>query len=246
MTGLHAFFPWLRYLLGFSKKSLSGETEISAFVKKVTHWDSLPYSFDYYQDYMEDLLADKSRIEVLDMGAGSKKMGAVREVSRIARYSVIKEPQAAMLCRLIYLLKPKRALELGTSLGASALCMAATSPESEIHTVDACPQTHAVAKYYLDPFVFENLHFHTQTFDEFLTKDRPAWDFVYMDGNHQYEPTVKMFDQLMPRMSEKGVILMDDIHWSKGMSKAWKEISRKEGLFAVDLFYVGMVFCKGN
>ncbi len=241
MLRLYAFFPWLKKQLKFKSGNVSNDKTLKPLLDFLLNSDTVPYAFDYYLTYKEDLLSDDAVIEVSDFGAGSRKMGKKRAVCDIAKYSVLNDYEAEMLCRLMYYLKPKRALELGTSLGASVLCMSSSSPDTEIHTVDACPQTHAVAKYYLGAYFPDNVCFHTQTFDDFLKEDNSVWDFVYMDGNHRYKPTVEMFELLLSRTTENAVILMDDIHWSKEMHKAWKEISRRKDVKTVDLFDAGIV-----
>ena len=77
---------------------------------------------------------------------------------------------------------------------------------------------------------------------DFLQTNRTI-DFVLMDANHRYEPTLNYFHQLAPRMSSTGIIVIDDIYHSAGMAKAWHEIRLHELVYgSIDLFSCGILF----
>jgi hypothetical protein len=64
-----------------------------------------------------------------------------------------------------------------------------------------------------------------------------------MDANHHYEPTLKYFNWLLPVIHSMSIIIMDDIHYSAEMEKAWEEIKNHEQVHAsIDLFRCGILF----
>ena len=64
-----------------------------------------------------------------------------------------------------------------------------------------------------------------------------------MDANHRYDATMRYFHLISKRISEKGIIVLDDIHYSKEMGRAWKELSRHQLVYgSVDLFRCGILF----
>jgi predicted O-methyltransferase YrrM len=68
-------------------------------------------------------------------------------------------------------------------------------------------------------------------------------DLAFIDGNHRYEPTIRYYRQLLPAVHEYTVLIFDDIHWSKEMEQAWKEIKGyPEVMLSIDLFFIGLVF----
>jgi len=72
---------------------------------------------------------------------------------------------------------------------------------------------------------------------------QPKTDFVYFDGNHQKEPTLKYFLDLLPLAHNNSVFIFDDIHWSSGMEEAWEEIKIHPRVrVTIDTFYWGIVF----
>jgi len=47
----------------------------------------------------------------------------------------------------------------------------------------------------------------------------------------------------MRRLDEKSVVVVDDIHWSVEMEKAWEELCRHPLVYgSVDLFRCGILF----
>ena len=70
-------------------------------------------------------------------------------------------------------------------------------------------------------------------------------DYVFLDGNHQYQPTIDYVNQLLPVIPENSILILDDINWSDEMRKAWREVVEKEEVtVSLDLFYMGVCFIK--
>ncbi|NJO70179.1 MAG: class I SAM-dependent methyltransferase [Bacteroidetes bacterium] len=67
-------------------------------------------------------------------------------------------------------------------------------------------------------------------------------DFVFIDGNHKKEFTLKYFEELLGYSHNETVIIFDDINWSPGMMDAWEEIkSHPRSRVCLDLFRLGIV-----
>jgi predicted O-methyltransferase YrrM len=70
-------------------------------------------------------------------------------------------------------------------------------------------------------------------------------DFVFFDGNHREEATMSYFGQVLPKLHPDSILVIDDIHWSKGMHRAWEEIKKNEKVsITIDLFQFGIVLFK--
>jgi predicted O-methyltransferase YrrM len=241
MKQVHSAYEYLKQQIFAKSDKILDSIVMSPELKAAFQDDRTTYALTAYFDVMDELRADKTKIHVKDMGAGSSKMGAVRRISDIARYAVLNEFDAAFLSRLMYYLRPEHVLELGTSLGVSTLCMGLSSPDSTIHSVDACPETHAIAADILRTFAVDNVELHTMSFTDFLKTKRTKWNFVFLDGDHRHKQTVELFNMIKPQLADDAVVLMDDIHWSPGMSKAWREIIANKEFLSIDLFYFGVL-----
>lgn len=70
-------------------------------------------------------------------------------------------------------------------------------------------------------------------------------DLAFIDGNHQYQPTVNYFNLLLAKSHEQTIIILDDIHWSKEMEDAWQYVQQHENVTAtIDLFFIGIVILR--
>ncbi len=246
MKQLHSAFEYLKHkVLSKPYDAIPKLNDLGVLLSALQS-DRTSYAMLAYDDVMDDLLYDETEITVVDKGAGSRKMGDIRKLSDIAKYAVLNEDDAVFLSRLVYFLKPKHILELGTSLGVSTLCMALSCPESQIHSVDACPETHAVASNVLHAFSADNVSLHTTTFKAFLAQNEASWDFVYVDGDHRYQQTLDLMNDIQNRLSEEAVILLDDIHWSKGMTKAWRKLAHDKDFIALDFYHFGLLLPKNK
>lgn len=150
---------------------------------------------------------------------------------------------AQILNRIILFKKFQNVLELGTSLGISS-CYLANSPQSFLTTIEG---SKAVWQQAQNTFEQANLTSKINslqgTFDQVLPEvlaENPRFDCIFIDGNHSYEATTRYVEMLSPYLSENGLLILDDIYWSPGMTKAWKE-TRKKFTVSIDLFFIGIL-----
>jgi len=219
------------------------------FISDVLYSDSYYYAFDEIYDLRADLLSSNEVINVTDFGAGSKIMKtSERKIRDIAKYCGISEKFGEMLYRLVMKYKPKTILELGTSLGLGSTYLAKAGKNSFITTFEGCSETAAVAKENFSKLKLSNIHQIIADIDEKLSEylsEINTLDFVYFDGNHQKNATLKYFNLCKKKAVNESIFYFDDIHWSKGMEEAWAQIKEDEDVrLSVDLFFSGLVFFK--
>ena len=197
------------------------------------------------------LLSNSNTIETIDFGAGAKTFPystKMKKISEIARQTKQPDKIAHLLYRIVKHFKPMTILELGTSLGISTMYFSDASPEGKITTIEGCASTAAEAQDNFDKLSLKNIKLLIGNFDTVLPKflkKNDNLDFVFFDGNHRKEPTIKYFKACLPKTGENSIFVFDDIHWSKGMEEAWNEIiGNPEISISIDLFYFGIVFFK--
>ncbi|MGZ3864945.1 MAG: O-methyltransferase [Bacteroidia bacterium] len=209
------------------------------------------YAFEVLNKLRQQLLNNNEIIEVIDLGAGSKKLSNKRKISEIAEVSVVRQKYGELLFRLINHFKPNYILELGSSLGLSAVYMHSAAPNAELITVEGCPNTHLFTKILFDrhPELVSGsagkVNLVNSDFATFFNSidQNKKFDFAYIDGNHTYEATIKYFHELLKLTHQNSVLIFDDIYWSEGMTKAWEEIkSHAQVTVTIDLFKFGIVF----
>lgn len=207
------------------------------------------YAYLQIEQVRSHLQKDKKSIHVEDLGAGSKKSKlANRQISEIARHSIVNEKYGKMLFRLVDYFQPQTIIELGTSLGLSGAYLSKANSKAKIFTIEGSKEVAAVAKQTFSMLKLENVYPLVGNFDEVLPElvnKLGNIDLVYFDGNHQKEPTLNYFHQCLRKAGEHTIFIFDDIHWSDDMEEAWNEIRKdKRVSLSIDLFRMGIVFFK--
>jgi len=189
-----------------------------------------------------NFLKSKQIIEVTDLGAGSKKSKSnYRKVKDIAKHASIPQKYGKLLARIIDYYSLNNCIELGTSLGIGTQYLSLYS--KNVVTIEGCSNIYDLAQTHLKnkKNVFQLNGNFDDLLENSLTNCSPP-DFIYIDGNHTYTSTLKYFNFYMNHCAEFSVFIIDDIHWSKEMEKAWSEISNsKYSIISIDLFRMGVV-----
>ncbi len=217
-----------------------------------------PFFFDFYTQVVKDtgdrssflpierlrrqLLSNTRSLEIKDLGTGGYTH---RRINKIARTSLTLPRYARLLSRLVNYMKAETVVELGTSLGITTLYLALPA-KARVTTFEGCPQIAAMASLTFEFARAKNI----RLLEGDIATTLPAWlqrvrrlDFVYIDANHRYDATMKYAHLLFPCVHEKSVIVIDDIHHSAGMERAWNELRQHDLVHAsADLFRCGLLF----
>lgn len=227
----------------------------SPFVYKLV--DTVIYDYADSKVYQEienirkKLLVDNRMITITDLGAGSLlNNNKQKRVGDIAA-NALKQPKLAqLLYRLAAHFKPRNMIELGTCLGITTLYLQKAAPDAHVYTMEGCPQTAGVAKETFKQAGLDAVELITGNFDDNLPgviNNLDQLDFIFVDGNHQKDATLKYFEWCLPKVHEDTLLIFDDIYWSEGMKEAWAQIkAHPQVTVTVDLFWIGLVFFKSG
>ena len=215
-------------------------------IHKLIHEEGHFYVFDLLYRTRQALLNNNAEISINDLGAGSKKMkGNKRKICDIARYSLSKKWQCEFLFRLIDHFQLKNRIEMGSSLGLSALYQYLPLTSSRMITLEGCPQTANFAQQLFRKYNCKQLEMIIGDFDQTLTQAIQCFDgidYIFIDGNHTKAASIRYFYEVLPFMKSDGFIIVDDIHWSSEMKAAWQEICTADTVgFSLDLFLFGVI-----
>ncbi len=223
----------------------------SPFVYRLV--DRVIYDFDAKKVYEEvenlrkQLFIDNRIITITDLGAGSRVNNyRQKKISDIA-YNALKPPKMAqLLYRFVADLRPLNIIELGTCLGITTVYLQKAAPDAKVYTLEGCPETAGIAKETFKKAGINNVELVTGNFDDTLPpviNKLDKLDFVFVDGNHQKEATLKYFEWCLPKVHENTMLIFDDIYWSEGMKEAWNQIkAHPKVTVTIDLFWIGLVF----
>lgn len=219
--------------------------------------DVLYKKYHYDRDVIQlrkEMINSNREIDKQDYGAGAKKHGKHYKVkvSKIAKSSSKSTKTATIIAELAHYLKSTKIVELGTSLGFTTATIARKNSEAEIITIDGAKSVIDIAIENFHRLKINNIKAICSDFDTELNKygafnDSPysSVDMVLFDGNHQKEATLRYFNYFLQHKHNDTAFVFDDIYWSKGMHKAWKQIkNHPEVTLSIDLYELGIVFFK--
>jgi predicted O-methyltransferase YrrM len=166
-----------------------------------------------------------------------------RSIGDYARTSSMPDFQAELMHRLSAFLAPKRVLELGSNLGKSLCYAAAGSPSSSFTGVDGNAALVKQAHSSLAELDIHNAEVVHASFDDFLQQSEETFDWVFIDGDHRFEPTLRYFQLLKSKLNREGVLIFHDIYHSPEMMNAWNSIKKDRDVqVTLDLFFFGLVW----
>lgn len=208
-------------------------------------------AFSRIEKQRSGLLRQRSLLETTDFGTGANKddyKTRFRQVKNVTRYSSVSPKLGKLIYRLVKYAEPDEVLEIGTAMGISTLYIASAAPESKIITMEGCAVIAEKARENFNHFGIQYIEIVMGNFDHLITKTVNKFnklDFVLLDGNHRKEPTMDYFRQILPKLHPGSMVVIDDIHWSKGMEEAWNEIRKHEAVsVSIDLFRAGILLFK--
>ncbi|MEI9921844.1 MAG: class I SAM-dependent methyltransferase [Bacteroidota bacterium] len=220
-----------------------------------------PFFFDFYdkviisqseedfsaiENIRGNLLKNDGVLTIEDLGSGSVLQSNQRKIADIAAISLTPAHIAQMYFRICQYTEVHNVVELGTSMGLTSLYFSEL-PECKVHTFEG---SHALANVALTNFEYlekKNIHLIegdiATTLPRFLQDNLTKIGFALVDANHRYAPTMQYFEWLMKRFNEKSIMVIDDIHHSPEMEKAWNELKKHYLVYgSVDLFRCGILF----
>ena len=244
---MFTFFQYIKHFFTAKHKGHNVHSPfVFNFVNNILFNDGEFYCFEKIEEIRKKLINDNRIIEITDLGAGSKIYKTnKRVISKIAKTSVISEKEAKLLFRIVNYFQPKNIIELGTSLGISTLYLANINKQIPVYSIEGDKQIFNIANSYFSLLEQNNIIPYNDNFDYRLPKILENLETVgcaYIDGNHTKEATMRYFNMLLPKITEKSILIFDDIYWNKEMMEAWNEIkANKQVKITIDLFYFGIV-----
>lgn len=202
----------------------------------------------YVEKIRKKMISDTRSIAIKDMGAGAFRNSGNknRKVSEMARYSSVSMKYGIILSNMAKEFGEPCIIELGTSLGISAMYMALACPDTILHTIEGCDETAKMAAENFSQAQINNIDLHNGSFDERLpgildSSSIPG--LVFIDGNHRKEPLLKYFSIIAERSDSHTVVIIDDICLSHEMEQAWREIKDHSKVsVTIDIYRMGIVF----
>ncbi len=212
------------------------------FVNSVFYNKNQYYAFEEIEKLRDDLLNDKRKVFINDLGTGSDRYSTV---AAIARKSVQQKKYAQLLFRLVCHAQSKQILELGTSLGVTTAYLASAT-KCKCVTLEGSPEIAKIAIENFNKLNLSNINLKEGNINNTLSvalQDLDKVDFVFVDANHSSSAVLEYFNQCLDRLTQNAIMVFDDIHWSADMEMAWNTIKNNSKVKStIDTYQMGIVF----
>jgi predicted O-methyltransferase YrrM len=171
-------------------------------------------------------------------------------ISQASMWTTIPPVWGVFLMRLVRELRPRSCLELGTGIGISAGYEAVAlelNGGGRLITLDGSAEWAAVAEEGLSSLGLGRVEFSVgpiaDTLPSVLERLAPV-DYAFVDAEHTEEATIGYFESIVPHMSPQGVMIFDDIPWTRELRRTWSRIAHDErvsGAFALGRMGVAVI-----
>jgi len=249
MEKLLFIFRYLKYRLTAKTRYVVHSQFVYDFINNVLRDNEQYIQYDILWKHRNKLAASTDPIETVDFGVGSGKKAystKILSLGKIVRLRSHKENELMLLYRLVKFYQPDNVLEFGTAAGISTSYIKSGNKASHMVSMEGCANLASRADESFSELGLENIEIAVGNFDTGLhsvLKKFTTLDFVFFDGNHRKEPTLRYFDECVQLSNENSIFVFDDIHWSQGMESAWETIKKDSRVsITIDLFWFGIVF----
>jgi len=245
---LRLAFKYIQYCFAASNGKGHGihSPFIFDFIKKVLNDKNHYPAYESVEQLRKQLLKDQTLLTIKDFGAGSAiDKTNQRTIASIAKNAAKPKKYGQLIYRMVKYFQPQTILELGTSLGITSSYLATGNPAANTITMEGATEVANIAKQNFNKLQIQNIHLIEGNFDNTLPSaidQLPSLDFVFIDGNHRNEPSIRYFHQLLSKTNNDSILVFDDIHWNMEMERAWQTIRQHPSVrCSIDLFFIGII-----
>lgn len=246
---------WSRWLKGWFALPLWG-ADVGALSALAHTWKATGKAPMLREVVKRDdaLKQDERPVKWRDFGAGCPPGGSPRvsEVRQLAGSASSDQRKGRWLMSVVHTVAAQtgrdvRILELGTCLGSGSDYLASGAPAGgTYHGLEGSKVLTDFTLNRLERHRARGVHVavdvgpfsHTLPV---LVGAANRFDVVFLDGCHEGAALLEQWRDIQPLLAEGGMVIVDDIRWSRDMFQAWKTLTSSEGFTGIDLFRMGVV-----
>ncbi|MDN3690005.1 O-methyltransferase [Cyclobacterium jeungdonense] len=246
------FFQAWEYFIYFLEKedehSLHSPFYFNTYLELKSYLKKNKRGIESLEKQRKFFLRQNTKIISDDLGAGSRwDSSSGRKVS-----TIMKRVGTPLKFSLVYQFLCKQTpantvLDLGTSLGINTAYLS-NGAKGILYSFEGDPAQMKLAKKHLDSHY--NVRLVSGNLDDSLgeiVRQVDSIDFVLMDANHRYAPTIAYFEAISPKLHDSSIVVIADIHWSKEMKYAWNQLKKSPRVTgSMDFFECGVLFFRPN
>jgi len=233
----------------FDNSALTAVIDAFETVKNKKFTENDLKAFARCEAFREKLLNDDTLISYDVFGSDKKT-----PVKTICKTSTTPPVWSQFYYYLAKSFKSNKFLEIGTNLGISGayiLEALAQKEKFQFITMEGVPALCEIAKSQFEKItddsnfkIIQGLY--DDTFPK-LIEQHKDFDILFIDGNHQKDPTIEYFKALKNNISYPSIIMFDDINYSLEMYEAWEIIKNDSDVnYSINLHKLGIVIIDKN
>jgi predicted O-methyltransferase YrrM len=246
---LFSLFAFLKFIVKSKTKYYMHSPFVYDLMAHVLEKKNTESELVFIQSIRQQLRREKD-IKLTFQPIGAIANSSIKSMATIEKNLSIPHRIGARLFHCIQRYNYQTIVEIGTCIGIGALYLAKAEQEATVYTLEGNPDCYQKAAQLFAQNDIKNIEIIPGLFEEslpLLLQKINKIDLVVIDGNHQYESTVRYFNQLLPYLHEDSLVVIDDIYWSKEMNRAWKEICQHNRVtLSLDFYRNGFLFFKKN
>ncbi|MDN3664401.1 O-methyltransferase [Algibacter miyuki] len=232
------------------KGEVFGEEIVQAFfeTKSQNHSQDLKSIFNDLEGFRKELLALNTKIDY-----SLFEPNLEQEVGTICKKASSPQNWCEFFFLVSHYINAKKILEIGTNLGVSGqyylkslMLNSKTDNDINLTTIEGIQGLCDIAETRFKSITpnHDNFNIICGLYDDVLPaiiETDTKFDLIFIDGNHTYDATLRYYKMLLSNVSEKAIIIFDDINWSPEMIKVWQEIKKTDYSYSIDFFKLGLI-----
>ncbi len=244
---MHRVLSYLQYLIISRSKYRIHSPFIYKFDTQVINDRRVYYGFKNIESLRAEMLRSRKKITFRSFGTRGTEEKTMF-IGSLVRKTAVTRKFGRFLFRTVNYFQPQHILEVGTGTGISTMYLAFPKTTARMISLEGSSELAGLAAQNLEKLTLDHVDIRSGAFENTLPEalhDLGHVDLVFIDGDHREEATLWAFRQLLRVMHNDSLVIIHDIHWSPGMSRAWKQIlALPEANVTIDLFQAGIVFLR--
>lgn len=189
------------------------------------------------------LSVDKTPLVFNELGSREGRIEST--VSEVFKRTSTSIGEAEMIAEMAAHFNGKTILEMGTAFGTTTLAMHFAAHKSRIITLEGVPEIAAIAQSHFEKYEADNVFLKIGRFSDTLPQvvaQENDLGLVFIDGHHSRKPTIDYLEMILPVLSEKAIVVFDDIYYSRDMAACWQELLQHPAFqVKMDFFRFGLL-----